>query len=499
MGDFTACENCAAGTAGSDGICITCGTGKTDKDDFTACENCAAGTAGSGGTCITCGTGKTNKDDFTTCENCAAGKAGTDGTCADCTAGTMSAAAVAASACTDCAAGKQQPASGQTSCYNCGAGKISHHGYATCINCAAGQTSGDEFKTCVDCAVGKTGRAGTDCTELCAAGSTSDYGATACSNCAAGTTSTKGGTPNSELGCTNCAAGKTSRPPSICTNCAVGKTGAAGTDCATSCIAGKTASNGATTCSFCAAGTISAAESTDGCTDCFADAFSVFPFIACTDCTMPTGAAITATGYAITCTSATTTRIATAINTAASKCNPSSFFTAGGVDTADTCTRCNTVDHALAGTTHTCTSKTNQVIVGKDGTASVNKCAAGYYWVEPLSGSFDPCAPCSSVTGAAARATYTCTTAFDSRVSDCDSSTPVQTEGQSGVPDTCSKKAGLSPMHVAFIVVAVIVIGGVLYVWKHKCDVADQAKQRQQRQPTTTTVDIELQSNPMKN
>jgi len=129
----------------------------------------------------------------------------------------------------------------------------------------------------------------------------------------------------------------------------------------------------------------------------------------------------------------------------------------------------------------------------------VNKCAAGYYWVEALSGSFDTCAPCSSVTGAAARATYTCTTAADSRVSDCDSSTPVRTKGQSGAPDTCSKNAGLSPMHVAFVVVAVIVIGGVLYVWKHKRDVADQAKQRQQRQPTTTTVDIELQSNPMKN
>jgi hypothetical protein len=53
-------------------------------------------------------------------------------------------------------------------------------------------------------------------------------------------------------------------------------------------------------------------------------------------------------------------------------------------------------------------------------------------------------------------------------------------------------------MIIAFIVVAIIVICGALYVWKHKRDVAGQTKQRQPT--TTTTVDIELQAtNPMKN
>jgi len=113
-----------------------------------------------------------------------------------------------------------------------------------------------------------------------------------------------------------------------------------------------------------------------------------------------------------------------------------------------------------------------------------------------LSGSSDTCVACNPVTGASVRATYTCTTPDDSRVSDCDSSTPVKTEGQSGAPDTCSVKPGLSPMIIAFIVVAIVVICGALYVWKHKRDVAGQSKQ--QGRQTTTTADIELQeSNPM--
>jgi hypothetical protein len=51
-------------------------------------------------------------------------------------------------------------------------------------------------------------------------------------------------------------------------------------------------------------------------------------------------------------------------------------------------------------------------------------------------------------------------------------------------------------MIIAFIVVAIVVICGALYVWKHKRDVAGQTKQ--QGRQTTTTADIELQeSNPM--
>jgi len=64
---------------------------------------------------------------------------------------------------------------------------------------------------------------------------------------------------------------------------------------------------------------------------------------------------------------------------------------------------------------------------------------------------------------------------------------------------------GFTPMHVAFLVMAIVVLGGVLCVWKHYRDLAGE-RNKQKRQTnaknptvgTTTTVTIELQSNPMR-
>jgi len=56
---------------------------------------------------------------------------------------------------------------------------------------------------------------------------------------------------------------------------------------------------------------------------------------------------------------------------------------------------------------------------------------------------------------------------------------------------------GFSPMHVALIVMAIVVVCGALCVWKHKRDLAGQTKQGRQTKGTTI-VTIEMQSNPMR-
>ena len=76
-----------------------------------------------------------------------------------------------------------------------------------------------------------------------------------------------------------------------------------------------------------------------------------------------------------------------------------------------------------------------------DGTTSRNvdgecvKCNMGSFAADDTL----TCAACTTVTGALNTATYTCTTAFDSRVSACAaSSTTKKTVGSSGAADTCT-------------------------------------------------------------
>ena len=185
------------------------------------------------------------------------------------TAGVTTAGSETSDDCTACEAGKTA-AIGATTCSFCAAGKSSTKvSAAGCTNCAAGKTSVSPFQACVDCSAGTTSAGGDACAN-CAVGkinvggtgTTSSVADNLCTDCAAGTSAAVGASTNT---CVACAGGTTSAGGDACVNCAVGKINVGGTgttssvadNLCTDCAAGQTAAGGnsANTCEDCHFGT----------------------------------------------------------------------------------------------------------------------------------------------------------------------------------------------------------------------------------------------------
>jgi len=151
----------------------------------------------------------------------------------------------------------------------------------------------------------------------------------------------------------------------------------------------------------------------------------------CTACTAVPGAASDAT---LTCTNAQNTRVS-----ACAACD-TTVKTVGGANTKDTCTetcangfysdsnmcKAHTVCDAARGTKSAGTPTTDAVCKPCPGKFGGN------------SGSCADQTACTAVVGAASDATYTCTSATDSRVSACAAATSIKTVGATGAMDTCT-------------------------------------------------------------
>merc|ERR1712028_8142 len=130
----------------------------------------------------------------------------------------------------------------------------------------------------------------------------------------------------------------------------------------------------------------------------------------CTTCTAVADSAGTPT-----CTSATDSKVAA--------CNTGFWKKTGAADSCMAVTVCDTSRPATADATATTD-------------AVCQACADGSFGAN--SGT---CTTCTTVTGALKGATYTCTSAADSRVSACAAATSVKKVGAAGAMDTCTAKA----------------------------------------------------------
>lgn len=91
------------------------------------------------------------------------------------------------------------------------------------------------------------------------------------------------------------------------------------------------------------------------------------------------------------------------------------------------CNLCTPVDNAAPDATYTCSTADD---------SRVSACDSGFYKVGGDVGAADTCPACTGVTNAAAGATYTCTSAADSRVSGCASGF-YKLPGGPGAADVC--------------------------------------------------------------
>jgi len=101
---------------------------------------------------------------------------------------------------------------------------------------------------------------------------------------------------------------------------------------------------------------------------------------------------------------------------------------AGSWNNSNICTDCIPVTGASPGATYTCTSATD---------SRVSACDGNKYKTVGATGATDTCTDCVAVDGAKSDATYTCTSATTSRVSTCATATPKKTVGTTGA-DTCT-------------------------------------------------------------
>merc|ERR1740130_1156079 len=151
----------------------------------------------------------------------------------------------------------------------------------------------------------------------------------------------------------------------------------------------------------------------------------------CTACSPVAGAASDAT---LTCTKVGDTRVS-----ACAACD-TTVKTVGGASTDDTCTEtCGNGFYSATGMckAHTvCDVARGTKSAGTPTTDAVCKPCAGKFGENSAT-----CAAqtaCTAVVGAVADATYTCTSATDSRVSACAAATSIKTVGATGAADTCA-------------------------------------------------------------
>merc|ERR1712166_655036 len=151
----------------------------------------------------------------------------------------------------------------------------------------------------------------------------------------------------------------------------------------------------------------------------------------CTACSPVAGAASDAT---LTCTKVGDTRVS-----ACAACD-TTVKTVGGASTDDTCTEtCANGFYSATGMckAHTvCDVARGTKSAGTPTTDTVCKPCAGKFGEN--SATCVAQTACTAVVGAVADATYTCTSATDSRVSACAAATSIKTVGATGAADTCA-------------------------------------------------------------
>ena len=162
------------------------------------------------------------------------------------------------------------------------------------------------------------------------------------------------------------------------------------------------------------------------------------PDVALANLVTATSATLNAVTY--TCTSATDTRFASGgcagTSTTKKTVGATGVMTtctaacgAGSWDNANTCTACaGGITNAAADATYTCTSAAD---------SRISSCLANAFKTEGAAENPDTCTLCSSVTGAKAETTYTCTSAANSHIGSCVDG-KFKTGGGVDAVDTCS-------------------------------------------------------------
>jgi len=176
------------------------------------------------------------------------------------------------------------------------------------------------------------------------------------------------------------------------------------------------------------------------CQACTAGTFAAGPGDNCVACTGITGADATLNAVTYTCTSATDTRFASGGCAATSMTKKTVGATGvmttctaacgtGSWDNANTCTACaGGITNAAADATYTCTSAAD---------SRISSCLANAFKTEGAAENPDTCTLCSLVTGAKAETTYTCTSAANSHIGSCVDG-KFKTGGGVDAVDTCS-------------------------------------------------------------
>lgn len=391
----TQCMGCPIGTyyggtgATSSSACQSCPTGTyANVTGQSACTQCPAGTASS------------------------ATKATSVATCAICPAGTYS--GVAASSCTNCAAGTYATSAGTSTCTSCAAGTYSTAVGAslasTCQSCVAGTYSttvgASSSSTCQSCV------AGTYSTVVGASSSST------CQSCAAGTYSTVVGASSSST-CQSCAAGTYSTvvgasSSATCQSCIAGTysttVGASSNATCVACIAGTYSTTvgavSASTCQSCVAGKYSStvgASSSSTCQSCPAGSYSTVvganTWLTCQSCVAGTYSGTVAapsSDYCLQCTSGTySTSVGATSSATCQPCDAGTYSTVYGAPSSATCTPCRT--------------GTYSAVVGASSSSTCLECPAGTFSNVAGASTWSTCAACPDGSYASTAGSTACT------------------------------------------------------------------------------------------
>ena len=464
------CTKCKAGTGKSGNYCATCGagyiqgsniainsancticTGTTYANDaHTACSNCEAGYACSNGIRSQC-TGTTyataNSGSCSTCSHCTACN-NTNGQCTKCATGyklasnNCNSACSASEHCPNNNTGAVACSTGIPGCSSCGSGVCStcsssyyKNSINTCSACSSGGTGMAACMTCSSSSVCTKCSAGYHLTsankcEQCNANqycpentgtspSACSTGITGCASCSGATCTTcsTGYYKNSINKCSKCDSSCytcSSNTSSSCTSCYAGKY-LSSSRCY-SCAAGSTSNNGNTTssCSYCPAGQWS--DSGGGCyscgagyacpgngtaTACAAGKYSTGGAASCTNCpagqwsagtasscySCPAGYACYGNGTSGQCTGATySTGGASSCSTCSncSACNNStgacSSCNAGYKLSGTSCVACGSSEYCPGGTTGATSCSSHWAHCSTCNSSACTACETNYNW-----------------------------------------------------------------------------------------------------------------------
>jgi hypothetical protein len=147
--EHTACDDCPAGRAGTDGSCAQCEAGTRPDETRASCQRCfgVGEFSADGIACTICPDGTEPNADVTGCNPCPVGTAGRLGVCTQCVAGTQPRTDRAE--CEECAEGMFSTGSADGLCAACEAGKTPNDAKTACESC--GLTSVSVDGACIEC------------------------------------------------------------------------------------------------------------------------------------------------------------------------------------------------------------------------------------------------------------------------------------------------------------------------------------------------------------